>query len=132
MRSSGKRRLIGALLAVAMVNGATCASAQTSTGSTADTSAQTGAVAASTQRGRSDTMLAGDVRRALVRTPGLNSMNIQVRVRSGIVTLTGSVPQHSQIARAGNAARSVRGVRAVTNRLTLRTGPGAGRRAASA
>ncbi|WP_245639692.1 BON domain-containing protein [Paraburkholderia heleia] len=72
-------------------------------------------------------MLAGDVRRALVRTPGLNSMNIQVRVRSGIATLTGSVPHHSQIARAGNAARSVRGVRAVTNRLTLRTGPGAGR-----
>ncbi|MCP3713239.1 BON domain-containing protein [Paraburkholderia sp. CNPSo 3274] len=72
-------------------------------------------------------MLASDVRRALVRTPGLNSMNIHVRVRGGIVTLTGSVPQHSQIARAGNAARSVRGVRAVTNRLTLRTGPGGGR-----
>ncbi|WP_321945248.1 BON domain-containing protein [Paraburkholderia sp. J10-1] len=127
MRCSGRRRLIGTLLAVAIGNGTTYASAQTSASPPVDASAHTGAVAASTQRGRSDTMLASDVRRALVRTPGLNSMNIQVRVRSGIVTLTGSVPQHSQIARAGNAARSVRGVRAVTNRLTLRSGPGGGR-----
>lgn len=127
MRCSGRRQLIGALEAVAIVSGLTYAGAQTSTGPPVDASAQTGAVAASTQRGRSDTMLASDVRRALVRAPGLNSMNIHVRVRGGIATLTGSVPQHSQIARAGHAARSVRGVRAVTNRLTLRTGPGGGR-----
>jgi hyperosmotically inducible protein len=127
MRSSSRRALISAVLAVTIVNGTTYASAQTSASPPVDTSAQTGAVAASTQRGRSDAMLTSDVRRALVRAPGLNSMNIQVRVRGGIATLTGSVPQHSQIARAGSAARSVRGVRAVTNRLTVRTGPGGGR-----
>jgi hyperosmotically inducible periplasmic protein len=127
MRSSLRRPVMGAVLAVAIAGGATCAHAQTSAGPPADTSAQTAAVGASTQRGRSDPLLVRDVRRALVAAPGVNSMNIHVQVRGGIVTLTGWVPQHSQIARAGHAARSVRGVRSVVNRLTVRTGRGGGR-----
>jgi hyperosmotically inducible periplasmic protein len=127
MRSSLRQPIIGAVLAVAIANVATCAIAQTSASPPVDTSTQTGSVTASTQRGRSDPLLVRDVRRALVAAPGVNSMNIHVQVRGGIVTLTGWVPQHSQIARAGSAARSVRGVRAVTNRLTVRTGRGSPR-----
>ncbi|MEX3921689.1 BON domain-containing protein [Paraburkholderia sp. BR10872] len=113
-------------LAFAIAGGVPRASAQTSVSPTV-TSAQTAAVATSAPRRRSDAMLAGDVRRALVRNPGVNSMNIHVQVRGGIVTLTGWVPQRSQIERASIAARSVRGVRAVSNRLTVRTGRGGGR-----
>ncbi|WP_309249563.1 BON domain-containing protein [Paraburkholderia sp. CNPSo 3272] len=120
-------QVVGAALAFAIAGGAPCASAQTPVSPAVDTSAQKAAVAPTAARRRSDTMLAGDVRRALVRNPGLNSMNIHVQVRGGIVTLTGWVPQRSQIERASIAARSVRGVRAVSNRLTVRTGHGSGR-----
>ncbi|WP_293037996.1 BON domain-containing protein [Paraburkholderia sp.] len=41
-------------------------------------------------------------------------------MRFGVVTLTGTVPESWQISRAGIAARSVLGVRSVSNRLTLR------------
>jgi osmotically-inducible protein OsmY len=61
------------------------------------------------------------VRRALSRTPGLNPSGIHVRSRNAAVTLTGRVPQRSQIARASSTARSVRGVRSVSNRLTVVT-----------
>jgi osmotically-inducible protein OsmY len=70
---------------------------------------------------RSDNDIVRDVRRALSRTPGLNSSGIHVRSRNAAVTLTGRVPQRSQISRAGSTARSVRGVRSVSNRLTVVT-----------
>ena len=127
MRGNRRRSIIGAVLALAIASGATCANAQTSASPPVDTSAQAGAVTSSTQRGRSDPLLVRDVRRALVAAPGVNSMNIHVQVRGGMVTLTGWVPQHSQIGRAGSAARSVRGVRGVVNRLTVRTGRGGAR-----
>jgi hyperosmotically inducible protein len=46
--------------------------------------------------------------------------NIFVRACAGFVTLTGSVPDASQISAAGNAAQSVPGVNSVANWLTLR------------
>ncbi|MEW9583866.1 BON domain-containing protein [Paraburkholderia sp. DGU8] len=73
----------------------------------------------SSSRPRSDSQIVRDVRRAFTRTTGLNSSAIHVKARHGVVTLTGRVPQRSQIERAGNAARSVRGVRSVSNRLTV-------------
>jgi osmotically-inducible protein OsmY len=106
--------------------GATYANAQTPGGMPNDASAQSQSIAASPSRARSDTQLVRDVRRAFTRTTGLNSASIHVQARHGIVTLTGSVPQRSQVQRAGNAARSVRGVRGVTNRLTVRTRRGSG------
>lgn len=122
MRSS---RIIGAMLAMAIACGATYA--QTGVNAPANTSAQGAQVTASANRSRADSALVRDVRRALTRTPGLNSSGIHVVARNGVVTLTGWVPQRSQITRAGNAARSVRGVRSVSNRLTLRTARGSGR-----
>jgi len=118
MRTNGVRKKVGALLAAAILGCATYVYAQ------ADVSAP---VSTSANRNRPDSELVRDVRRAFTRTSGLNSSGIHVTARNGIVTLTGWVPQRSQIARAGNAARSVRGVRSVSNRLTLRTGRGSGR-----
>nr|WP_245841282.1 BON domain-containing protein [Paraburkholderia ribeironis] len=79
-------------------------------------------VAYSTSRlqNRPDSAVSRDVRSALRRTPSLDATGIRVRARLGVVTLTGWVPEHRQIALAGNAARSVRGVRSVANQLTLR------------
>ncbi|WP_429558897.1 BON domain-containing protein [Paraburkholderia youngii] len=69
---------------------------------------------------RPDSAVSRDVRSALRRTPSLDASGIRVRARLGVVTLTGWVPEHRQIVLAGNTASSVRGVRSVTNQLTLR------------
>ncbi|MBC8742185.1 BON domain-containing protein [Paraburkholderia sp. UCT31] len=82
----------------------------------------TARVAYSTSRlqNRPDSAVSRDVRSALRRTPSLDASGIRVRARLGVVTLTGWVPEHRQIALAGNTAGSVRGVRSVANHLTLR------------
>jgi hyperosmotically inducible periplasmic protein len=78
------------------------------------------AYSSSRLQNRPDSAVSRDVRSALRRTPGLDASGIRVRARLGVVTLTGWVPEHRQIALAGNTARSVRGVRSVANQLTLR------------
>jgi hyperosmotically inducible periplasmic protein len=67
---------------------------------------------------RPDTSIVRDVRRALRRVPEMDDSGIHIRVSRGVVTLTGTVPETWQISRAANAARSVLGVRSVSNRLT--------------
>ncbi|OLL28920.1 transporter [Burkholderia sp. SRS-W-2-2016] len=69
---------------------------------------------------RADTSVVRDVRRALQRVPDMDDSTIHIRVQRGVVTLTGTVPETWQISRAANAARGVRGVKSVSNRLTLR------------
>jgi hyperosmotically inducible protein len=123
VKTNGARRMIGAMAAVAIAICATYADAQTAGGMQNDAATQSPQVTASSSssRARSDSQLVRDVRRAFTRTTGLNSSAIHVQARHGVVTLTGRVPQRSQIQRAGNAARSVRGVRSVSNRLTVQT-----------
>ncbi|WP_233807728.1 BON domain-containing protein [Paraburkholderia sp. HP33-1] len=121
MKTNGASRIIRALFAVAVASCATYANAQTG-GMPNDASMPSQPTPAASNRNsnRSDSAIVRDVRRAFTRTTSLNSANIHVTSRHAIVTLTGTVPQQSQIARAGNAARSVRGVRSVQNRLTVR------------
>ncbi|RZF31545.1 BON domain-containing protein [Paraburkholderia sp. UYCP14C] len=121
MNTNGASRILSAVFAVAIATCATYANAQTREMPT-DASMQSQAAPAASNRNnnRSDSAIVRDVRRAFTRTTNLNSANIRVDSRHGVVTLSGTVPQQSQIARAGNAARSVRGVRSVHNRLTVR------------
>jgi hyperosmotically inducible periplasmic protein len=121
MKSNGVTRILGVMFAMAIASCATYANAQTG-GMPNDASMQSQPTPAASNRNtnRSDSAIVRDVRRAFTRTTNLNSANIHVQARHGIVTLTGTVPQQSQIGRAGNAARSVRGVRSVQNRLTVR------------
>lgn len=121
VRTTGVRETIRAMaiasIALCALN-AGLANAQTTGAPANETRAQSPS-AAPPSRPRSDSAIVRDVRRAFTRTPGLNSAAIQVHSRNAFVTLNGRVPQHSQIQRAGNAARSVRGVRGVSNRLTV-------------
>ncbi|WP_429448741.1 BON domain-containing protein [Paraburkholderia sp. 40] len=87
---------------------------------TAGAVAQRVAASGSPPRPRPDTSIVRDVRRALRRVPDMDDSEIHIRASHGVVTLTGSVPESWQISRAGNAARSVLGVKSVTNRLTVR------------
>lgn len=128
MRTHGMSTLIGAMLALAFATCATYASAQSSTQASTPASATAPAETAASPAspGRSDSALVRDVRRAFTRTPGLNFASIHIKAHNGVVTLTGWVPQHSQIERAGNAASAVRGVSSVSNQLTIRPPRGSG------
>ena len=66
-----------------------------------------------------DKKLGRDVRKALSKAPGFNVSNVFVKARGGAVTLSGSVPEGSQIAQAGDVAKGVPGVTSVNNKLTL-------------
>jgi osmotically-inducible protein OsmY len=73
---------------------------------------------------KADRKLALDVRRAFDKTQGLQVSGLFVRARAGAVSLTGTVPDATQIPLAGDAARKVPGVTSVSNRLTVQTALG--------
>ena len=60
------------------------------------------------------------VRHALSKAKGLSIANIEVRARSGVVTLQGSVPESRQTNLATEVASGVAGVVSVKNLLTVR------------
>ncbi|MGY6119546.1 BON domain-containing protein [Paraburkholderia strydomiana] len=66
-----------------------------------------------------DRALAKSVRRALGRVKGLDPTRVYVRVRGDSVTLSGTVHDQKQVELAENAAKSVDGVSAVNNRITI-------------
>jgi hyperosmotically inducible protein len=68
-----------------------------------------------------DKQLARDVRKALSKAPNFNVSNVYVKARGGVVTLSGSVPDGSQIGQAAEVAQAVPGVTSVSNYLTLYT-----------
>lgn len=68
-----------------------------------------------------DRKLAANVRKAVTKDGGVPMANVVVLAKSGVVTLTGSVPETTQIAAAQQRAQDVDGVSQVVNRLTVRT-----------
>lgn len=120
MNRNGANRKFGATLVAVIASCATYANAQTVVSTPTVAAAHMMAVSTSPPGSRSDDAIIRDVRRALRRVPEMDDSAIHIRAHRGVVTLTGSVPESWQISRAGNAARSVRGVRGVQNRLTER------------
>jgi len=111
-------RRIGAAFALVIVitpcaafaqNVETSAVASSSVGSTSDAKA----VRASNRA------LAKAVRSALVKAKGINMTKVFVYAKGGMVTLSGSVPESSQVARASEVAKAVPGVAALDNRLSV-------------
>jgi hypothetical protein len=120
MNMSNGSRITAAMLVAAIASCATYANAQPGLSATADAVVQKVAASGSPPRPKPDTSIVRDVRRALKRVPDMDDSEIHIRSSLGVVTLTGTVPESWQISRAGNAARSVLGVKSVTNRLTVR------------
>jgi hyperosmotically inducible periplasmic protein len=118
MNKRGANRTLGAIIGAVIASQVTCATAQTAIRIPADSTAQVMTVSSSTPGVRPDTSIVRDVRRALRRVPEMDDSGIHIRVSRGVVTLTGTVPESWQISRAANAARSVLGVKSVSNRLT--------------
>ncbi|MCC8400612.1 BON domain-containing protein [Paraburkholderia sp. MMS20-SJTN17] len=121
MNVNGASNKTGAILALVIISsGSIHASAQTDVDTEAGATVQRVADSTSRLQNRPDGAVTRDVRSALRRTPNLDASGIRVRARLGVVTLTGWVPERRQIALAGDAASSVRGVRSVSNQLSLR------------
>lgn len=68
---------------------------------------------------RSDKQIRQDIREALVLNPAAESWETEVRVDDGAVTIRGTVDSWTEKRMAGRIARSVRGVRAVQNKITI-------------
>ncbi|MGF6574061.1 hyperosmotically inducible protein [Paraburkholderia sp. GAS333] len=118
-RNDAGRKFSATLIAV-IASFAAGANAQTAGGASTITASPMVQVSTSPPGSRSDDAIILDVRRAIRRVPDMVDSAIHIRAHRGVVTLTGWVPESWQISRAGNAARSVRGVRGVSNRLTAK------------
>ncbi|MBA4341775.1 MAG: transporter [Methylibium sp.] len=67
-----------------------------------------------------DAVITASVKSALLANPTINSLDLQVESRKGVVQLSGFVENQSQIDQALAAARSVTGVTAVENGVSLK------------
>ncbi|MFB9126088.1 BON domain-containing protein [Paraburkholderia dipogonis] len=103
--------------AVAPSSAAVPVSAAPEPSSTADKTAEKAALKA--QR-KADRMLEKAVRYALAKDKSVDVTRINVRARSGAVTLLGSVPQQDQSDAAFHVAQAVTGVTSVENALTIK------------
>ncbi len=69
---------------------------------------------------RSDAEIETDVKEALVEDPAADSYEVKVGVANGHVTLTGKVESWAEKTLAGQVAKGVRGVRGVSNAISVR------------
>ncbi len=68
-----------------------------------------------------DAAITSKVQAALVADSALKDMEVTVETNDGVVTLNGTAAARDQISRALSVARSVDGVKSVTNILAVRT-----------
>jgi hyperosmotically inducible periplasmic protein len=71
-------------------------------------------------RGPNDEALTQQVRAKIHADAGLATQSINVAVKDGVATLTGTVNSEPNKTRAEEIAKSVEGVKSVTNNLTVR------------
>ena len=121
MKTVNLLKALGIALCLATASSAFAQSSDAApSGTTASTTSRTKAVK------KTDRKLGLDVRKALAKTQGFDVSNVYVRARGGAVTLTGSVPDGAQIPQAEDVAKSVAGVKSVSNKLTIGNPNGGG------
>ncbi|TYQ18574.1 UNVERIFIED_ORG: BON domain-containing protein [Zoogloea ramigera] len=67
-----------------------------------------------------DTIVTGKVKAAIVNEPTLKATEINVETFKGVVQLSGFVAQPADVAKAGEVARSVKGVSSVKNDIRVK------------
>ena len=70
-----------------------------------------------------DAVVTSGVKKALLADPTINSFDLQVETRNGIVQLSGFVNDQAQIAQALALTHAVAGVKTVENGVTLKGSP---------
>jgi hyperosmotically inducible periplasmic protein len=136
-RSDNRRNCMKAIQSFKLIAGAMLvaaslqAYAQDASAPAAATAAASGSTAAAKQQYNdskaqykaaksANRALSRKVRAALAKDKIVVVSNITVRAKDGAVTLQGTVPEQSQIDRAGEVAKGVAGVTSVNNTLTIR------------
>ena len=76
-------------------------------------------MALAAEKNTSDDAIYDNVRRRLASDPVVKGGGLQVDVKSGIVTLRGTVEEQKQKDKAGRLAKKVPGVKSVANELTV-------------
>lgn len=120
MKAVDMLKALGVVLCVAVASSAYAQSSD----ATPDSSANAAATKKVTKK--VDRKLGLDVRKALSKAQGFDVSHVYVRARGGAVTLSGTVPDGSQIDQAAEVAKGVAGVTSVTNKITLRAPSGGG------
>jgi hyperosmotically inducible protein len=112
MKATDVLKALGVVVCIAVASSAYAQS---------DAMASSGTMAAPSAKATKQTnrKLGLAVRKALAKAQGFDVSNVYVRARGGAVTLTGTVPDGSQISQAEEVAKSVPGVTSVTNKITL-------------
>lgn len=121
MKAVDMLKALGVVVCVAV---ASSAYAQSSDATTTDSAATAKTQKSATKK--TDRKLGLDVRKALSKAQGFDVSNVFVRARGGAVTLTGTVPDGSQIGQAEEVAKGVAGVTSVSNKITLGVQGGGG------
>jgi osmotically-inducible protein OsmY len=116
MKSVDFLKALGAVVCITVASGSVYAQDEAASPATGAATSQHGAKSVR----KADRKLGYSVRRALAKAQGIDVRGIVVRSRGGAITLTGTVPDQSQIDRAADVARGVEGVTSVTNRLTVK------------
>ncbi|MEG0149518.1 MULTISPECIES: BON domain-containing protein [unclassified Comamonas] len=66
-----------------------------------------------------DAGITAQVKADLIKEPNISALKIDVDTKSGVVTLSGTVPSEALKTRAGELAKAVKGVGNVNNNLTV-------------
>jgi hyperosmotically inducible periplasmic protein len=122
MKAVDMLKALGVVVCVAVASSAYAQSSDAT--ATADSAAS--AQAAKTTAKKTDRRLGLDVRKALSKAQGFDVSNVFVKARGGAVVLTGTVPDGAQIGQAEEIAKTVPGVKSVSNKITLGTQGGGG------
>jgi hyperosmotically inducible protein len=69
-----------------------------------------------------DQVLETRVKSALIDSDSVKARNIEVEVRNGVVSLSGTVDSKSEASTAASVARNVEGVKSVDSKLTAQDG----------
>ena len=83
--------------------------------------AATTAAAANAGEALDDAGISASINASLAKDPDLSSIKIDVDTKDGAVTLHGSAPSESARLRATEIANSVKGVRSVDNKLSIKS-----------
>jgi len=67
-----------------------------------------------------DARMTNQINAALIREPGISSLDVYVNTHQGVVTLKGYISSHKMKNRASDVAASVAGVKSVRNQLRLK------------
>ncbi|GAB7534480.1 BON domain-containing protein [Burkholderia sp. 22PA0099] len=112
-------KALGSAVVAALVCGNVYAQASDAASTDAPAATKSTSKAGAKTARKQNRQLGYAVRKAITKAGGVDVSNITVRSKGGAISLQGSVPDASQIDKAGDAAKGVKGVTSVDNKLTV-------------